>query len=229
MAPHCITDLHWGSVMDAVTSWNLHAHVPLVDWMEVMTDNRGNYRLSPPYWLIWTLLKQPKMKKWRGLWFNIKMSSYWYRKSNCGDKMVVRSSYLHNGISYTGKMTSSYWISPQVIADVTEPIRKLWWFWECWLCMVGDLVMPYDDIVLGEHWLSATRQQAITWTNVNLSVRYSDIHLSLISWKIPQSSIMKNNLKITCHATLTGANEFRGISGMKSQRVLRNIINEALP
>ena len=33
--------------------------------------------------------------------FNIKMSSYQYRKSHCGDKMAVRSSYLHNGISYT--------------------------------------------------------------------------------------------------------------------------------
>ena len=44
--------------------------------------------------------------------FNIKMSSYRYRKSQCGDKTVVRSSYLHNGISYTGKMTSLYWFSP---------------------------------------------------------------------------------------------------------------------
>ena len=42
--------------------------------------------------------------------FNIKMSSYQYRKSYCGDQMVVRSAYLHNGISYTGKMTSLYWI-----------------------------------------------------------------------------------------------------------------------
>ena len=46
-------------------------------------------------------------------WFNIKMSSYQYRKSHCGDKTVVRSSYLHNGISYTGKMTSFYWIGAQ--------------------------------------------------------------------------------------------------------------------
>ena len=41
---------------------------------------------------------------------NIKILSYQYRKSHCGDKMVVRSSYLHNGISYTGKTTSLYWI-----------------------------------------------------------------------------------------------------------------------
>ena len=45
-------------------------------------------------------------------WFNIKMSSYQYRKSHCGDKTVVRSSYLHNEISYTIKMSSLYWIGP---------------------------------------------------------------------------------------------------------------------
>ena len=45
--------------------------------------------------------------------FNIKMSSYQYRKSHCGDKTVVRSSYLHNGISYTGKMSSLYWNGAQ--------------------------------------------------------------------------------------------------------------------
>ena len=44
-----------------------------------------------------------------GPWFNINMS-YQYRKSHCVDKTVVRSSYLHNGISYTGKTTSLYWI-----------------------------------------------------------------------------------------------------------------------
>ena len=33
-----------------------------------------------------------------GARFNIKMPSYQYRKSHCGDKTAVRSSYLHNGI-----------------------------------------------------------------------------------------------------------------------------------
>ena len=49
-----------------------------------------------------------------GPWFNIKMSAYQYRKSHCGDKTVVRSSYLHNGDSYIGKITSLYWIRAQV-------------------------------------------------------------------------------------------------------------------
>ena len=42
--------------------------------------------------------------------FNIKMPSYQYRKSHCGDKTILRPSYLHSGISYTGKTTSLYWI-----------------------------------------------------------------------------------------------------------------------
>ena len=46
-------------------------------------------------------------------WFNIKMASYQYRNSNCGDMTIVRSSYLHNGVSYTGKMTTLYWIRAQ--------------------------------------------------------------------------------------------------------------------
>ena len=37
-----------------------------------------------------------------------------YRKPHCGDKAVVRSSYLHNGISYTDKMTSLYQTNPLV-------------------------------------------------------------------------------------------------------------------
>ena len=45
-----------------------------------------------------------------GPWFNIKTSSYQYRKSHCGDKTILRPSYLHNRISYTGKITSLYWI-----------------------------------------------------------------------------------------------------------------------
>ena len=43
-------------------------------------------------------------------WFNIKMPSHQYRNSHCGDKTILRPSYLRNGISYTGKTTSLYWI-----------------------------------------------------------------------------------------------------------------------
>ena len=57
-----------------------------------------------------------------GPWFNIKMSSDQYGKSHCWDKTVVRSFYLHNGISYPGKMSSLYWIWAQVIILRVEGI-----------------------------------------------------------------------------------------------------------
>ena len=44
-----------------------------------------------------------------GAWFNIKMLSYQCRKSHSRDKTVVRSSYLHDEIFFTGKMESWYW------------------------------------------------------------------------------------------------------------------------
>ena len=43
------------------------------------------------------------------------MTSYQYRNSHCGDKTILRPSYLHNGISYTGKTTSLYWIRAQIL------------------------------------------------------------------------------------------------------------------
>ena len=41
------------------------------------------------------------------------MPFYRYRKSHCEDKTIWQLSYLHNGISFTGKMTSLYWIRAQ--------------------------------------------------------------------------------------------------------------------
>ena len=70
--------------------------------------------------------------KTHGPRFNIKISSYQYRKSHCGDKTIVRSSHLHNGISYTGKMTSLSWIRAQnsmrilVRLIIGENSRKTW-------------------------------------------------------------------------------------------------------
>ena len=42
-----------------------------------------------------------------GLWFKTKMSSCQYKKSHCGDKTIVRSSYFHNGSSYTCNTVSA--------------------------------------------------------------------------------------------------------------------------
>ena len=67
-------------------------------------------RKLPKYrWLEKISLRKQIRASW--LWFNIKMLSYQYRKSHCGDKTILRPSYLHNGISYTGKMASLYQIN----------------------------------------------------------------------------------------------------------------------
>ena len=48
-------------------------------------------------------------------------------KSHCGDKTVVRSSYLHSGISYNGKMTSLYCVESGSRAPHCWPfVRELW-------------------------------------------------------------------------------------------------------
>ena len=56
----------------------------------------------PPRWAIRALIEY-------------KMSSYQYRKSHCEDKTILWPSYFHNGISYTGKMSSLYWTNRQII------------------------------------------------------------------------------------------------------------------
>ena len=76
-------------------------------------------------WLNWFLLWHSTMLLWLyffkrmhscpGPWINIQMSLYQYRKFNCGDKTILRPSYVQNGISYTGKMISLYWIRVQFI------------------------------------------------------------------------------------------------------------------
>ena len=63
--------------------------------------------------LRWVSDKYPILQQSPGPRFNIKMSPSQYRKSHCGDKTVVRSSYFHNGISFTGKITFLFWIRAQ--------------------------------------------------------------------------------------------------------------------
>ena len=60
-----------------------------------------------------------------GPWFNIRMSSYQYRKSHCGDKTVIRLSYLHNGISYTDKMICFNWIRAQDLISRLLQINEI--------------------------------------------------------------------------------------------------------
>ena len=93
-------------------------------WRGITGRNGINpLRSGGTYMLLWTESSVVQVMACRhfdavslpGPWFNIKMSSYQYRNSHFGDKTAVRSSYLHNGISYTGKMSSLYWIGPLLL------------------------------------------------------------------------------------------------------------------
>ena len=55
-----------------------------------------------------TQLASPSHLAWRAVWFSRKMSFYQYRKSQCGEKTIVRSSHLDNRNPYTSNMASWY-------------------------------------------------------------------------------------------------------------------------
>ena len=77
--------------------------------------------VSRPQWVNWVAValrlrgesRTVSQERQPGPWFNINVQSFQYRRSHCGDK-TIRSSYLHNGISITGKMALLYWANPKV-------------------------------------------------------------------------------------------------------------------
>ena len=85
--------------------------------------------------------------------FNIKMSSYQYSKSHCGDETILRPSYLHSGISYTGKMTSLYWIRAQIanLALAGIPLTSTFFISEaCW--QLVQIKYGICDVTLAQYW-----------------------------------------------------------------------------
>ena len=76
------------------------------------------------------------------------MPSYQYRKSHCGDKTVVRSSYLHNGISHTGKMTSLYWIRALILMHFFSCMDGLWTDSSPVIDAHYDLTSLWDDAMI---------------------------------------------------------------------------------
>ena len=117
--------MHGQYVLQYDYLWNSTQHI-YHPYTENMAFRLFAENICPVIWFVlkytslWSLLTLPghwfkiMAKCCTGPWFNIKMSSHQYRKFHCGDKTVVRSSYLHHGISYTGKMTSLYWFVPQM-------------------------------------------------------------------------------------------------------------------
>ena len=131
---HVITNRLWHGITN---SWWHHCQHHPWHHLQFITPVLASLMASPRVygWLhswnqqkfhgIITIITHDIISIRSGSRFNIKMSSYQYRKSYCGDKTVVRSSYFHNGISYTGKMTSLYWIKALVTMLSSHPNHKV--------------------------------------------------------------------------------------------------------
>ena len=74
------------------------------------------------------------------------------RKFNSGDKTVVRSSYLHNGNSYTGKISSLYWIGALI------SIKMVWKYGKSAFVYKFDLDMSRRT---GRWWKSCGRNNRL--------------------------------------------------------------------
>ena len=98
---------------------SMHLEIRSLFWNRAqLATSRGTHSLNLHVrGVTWNISNHPWRQRLRittplssGGWFNINMPSYQYRKSRCGDKTTLRPSYLHNEISYTGKMASLHWI-----------------------------------------------------------------------------------------------------------------------
>ena len=137
--------------------------------------------LAHPY-TVWDW--QLKSYSQPGGWFNINMSSYQYRKYHFGDKTILRSSYLHNGISYTVKMTSLYWIRalahPAFTALPRNHIDIVAWK------KYGDSAKPITS------WLVSASHECIYMEShsINRLVHNNDIIMGVMTSQITSLTIV---------------------------------------
>ena len=120
----CVTRLQW---VNPKLFQNMPCSMPHLSWQfheDLLVCHVVNRPTNQQRWKHNYHCKE--QVKITGGWINIKMPSYQYGKSHCGDKTVVRSSYLHKGIFYTGKMASLYWIRALISArNVTSLLTYL--------------------------------------------------------------------------------------------------------
>ena len=135
-----------------------------------------------------------------GPWFNIKMTSCHYRKSYCGDKTVVRSSYLHNGISYTGKTVSVYWIGALMFTSRGINIVGVEAEYYFLLVKFTQIAIIFYEIVCYPCWIISSDQLLSSLTrwllgdmdsslNVLFRSCFTDCYLQIFLWLFPQMNV----------------------------------------
>ena len=166
----------------------------------------GNSQVRSLYWMghFWCVEYQIPLP---GPWFNIKSSSYQYRKSHCGDKTAVRSSYLHNGISFTGKMTSLYWFNLLPLSWLVQrAVSRLVYLFigNAWQ-IIGIESIPFSNtnrllmiICYWRPWMTMFRccctessSTQVTMTNTpSKTLHYSDVIMSTMASQITSLRII---------------------------------------
>ena len=75
----------------------------------------------------WSFANDTNVKeKSPGVWFNIKIPFYQYRRSHWGDETILRLSHLHNEIFHTDNIASLYWIMALGRMPEFQLIRSLY-------------------------------------------------------------------------------------------------------
>ena len=101
-------------------------------------------------------------------------------------------------------------VLPRWCLDEYFTVCQRWWSYLLWFVKYGTNSAFF-----------IRRHQAITLTNVDISVKSNDIHIRAISQEMPQPSIIKIRLKITYlkfHPNFPRANELIALTRIKYAR-----------
>ena len=129
---------HWSVPMFADDKRSWHAMCKNGNGIKLLQWN-DNCRKFKSWWI-----GEARVKLSSGPRFNIKMLSYQCSKSHCGYKTILQPSYLQNGNSYTGKMTSLYWIRALVpTVFVTHGISHKTWLQICCALFSSDHIFTF--------------------------------------------------------------------------------------
>ena len=96
--------------------------------------------------------------------FHLKILSLQYRKSHCGDKTILWSSYFHSGIYFTCKVISLYWISNTLCCSVQFSVPLVEYLWYTGRELRSGVKCIVVTIVTGSLWLV----RRYRWGQVNL-------------------------------------------------------------
>ena len=119
------------------------------------------------------------------------MPSYQYGKSHFGDKIILRPSYLHNGISYTGK-TASWFIlnqSPWHFVSLTLVMLNL--FLKTQNYFVRFLSFSNTETEQEEKIILHNQYHVCWWPGEARCQGIRSHGIDLVSWKVSSFSIRR--------------------------------------